>query len=102
MQLIQERTRDGNWIVAFDFPMGIPFGVSNFQDWRPFWRTVSSGLRDEHNNQNNRWELAALLNHQHNARFWGVPRALPIFLPKENTKRGTGVASGDPRGAQSA
>lgn len=103
MQLIQERTREGEWIVAFDFPMGIPFGVGDFQDWRAFWRTVSSGLRDERNNQNNRWELAALLNHQHNARFWGVPRALPHLSSKREHEAGDWEwRVGDPRGAQSA
>ena len=56
-QLIQERTCEGEWIVAFDFPMGIPFGSVIF--WTGvLLATVSSGLRDEQQ-QSNRWELAA-------------------------------------------
>jgi len=103
MQLIQERTREGNWIVAFDFPMGIPFGVGDFQDWRSFWHTVSSGLRDEHNNQNNRWELAALLNDEYNTRFWGVPQDRPNLSSKRGHEAGEWEwRVGDPRGAQSA
>lgn len=103
MQLIQERTRQGHWLVAFDFPMGIPFGVCDFQDWRALWHTVSAGLEDEHNNQNNRWELAAFLNQQHQARFWGVPQARPHLSSKRGHEAGDWEwRAGDPRGAQSA
>lgn len=103
MQLIQERTRQGHWLVAFDFPMGIPFGVCDFQDWRALWQTVSAGLEDEHNNQNNRWELAAFLNQQHQARFWGVPQDRPHLSPKRGHEAGDWEwRGGDLRGAQSA
>ena len=103
MQLIQERTREGHWLVAFDFPMGIPFGVCDFQDWRALWQTVAAGLQDEPNNQNNRWELAALLNQQHQGRFWGVPQSRPHLSSKRVHEAGDWEwRAGDPQGAQSA
>ena len=103
MQLIQERTREGHWLVAFDFPMGIPFGVCDFQDWRALWQTIAAGLQDGQNNQNNRWELAAFLNQQHQGRFWGVPQVRPHLSSKRVHEAGDWEwRVGDPRGAQSA
>ena len=103
MKLIQERTRQGHWLVAFDFPMGIPFGVCGFEDWRALWHKVAAGLQDKNNNQNNRWELAAFLNQQHQTRFWGVPQARPHLSSKRAHEAGNWEwRAGDPRGAQSA
>jgi hypothetical protein len=69
-------------LVGFDFPYAYPAGFATALGlegpaWRAVWRLLSSLLRDEADNRNNRFDVAASINARlgHHA-FWGCPQAL--------------------------
>lgn len=73
MEVLRSRLRGADcWLVAFDFPFGIPDGVSKFRDWKEFWRACGE-VEDDSRQKNNRFGFAAQLNQTHKTRFWGLP-----------------------------
>jgi len=78
MEELRSRLRGSDrWLVAFDFPFGIPDGVSKFRTWKEFWRACCK-VEDDARQQNNRFEFAARLNQTHKTRFWGRPQQQSI------------------------
>jgi hypothetical protein len=67
-------------LVGCDFPFGYPRGLGvrlglSGAPWRATWDHLSSCIRDDDANANNRFEVASRLNQQlgNDAAFWGVP-----------------------------
>lgn len=78
MEVLRGRLRGKDrWLVAFDFPFGIPHGASKFHDWREFW-CACRAIEDNRRQENDRFEFAAKLNGTHKTRFWGRPRQRPV------------------------
>jgi len=80
-------------LVGFDFPYAYPAGFAaalklEGPAWRAVWRLLSSLLRDEADNRNNRFEVAASINARlgHHA-FWGCPQALDGLSPRMDVVR---------------
>ncbi len=73
--------RDRSVLVGFDFAFGYPAGLAarlcpECPDWRGVWRTLATLLRDDDDNANNRFKVAARLNQRLSGRafpFWGCP-----------------------------
>jgi precorrin-8X/cobalt-precorrin-8 methylmutase len=57
-------------LVGFDFPFGYPRG---FGGWRDTWNLLRAEIRDEDDNRNNRFEVAARINERFGGHgpFWG-------------------------------
>jgi len=68
-------------LVGMDFPYGYPSGWAmslglSGKEWAAVWRDLRGRVRDEVDNENNRFEAAAELNllaSKANAPFWGRP-----------------------------
>lgn len=75
--------RDRVVLVGFDFAFGYPAGFANRlrrrrADWQTVWRLIGSRIKDDENNANNRFEVAAELNRQVSGEafpFWSCPKA---------------------------
>jgi precorrin-8X/cobalt-precorrin-8 methylmutase len=81
LRLAQQRLQT---LVGFDFPYGFPSGfaaaagLSTEERWRSVWTYLQECIRDEPDNRNNRFEVAAGLNDAISgqlAPFWGCPRS---------------------------
>ncbi|VUX46814.1 conserved hypothetical protein [Candidatus Defluviicoccus seviourii] len=74
-------SRDRVTLVGFDFALGYPQGFAarlraDAPDWRGVWKELAARIRDEDDNANNRFAVAAALNEKLSARpfpFWGCP-----------------------------
>jgi precorrin-8X/cobalt-precorrin-8 methylmutase len=70
-------------LVGFDFPFGYPHGFAarlglGGPAWRGVWELLAARIRDEADNRNNRFAVAAKLNREisgGSAPFWGCPAA---------------------------
>ncbi|HZB91212.1 MAG TPA: precorrin-8X methylmutase [Stellaceae bacterium] len=70
-------------LVGFDFPFGYPHGFAarlglGGPAWRGVWELLAARIRDEADNRNNRFAVAAKLNREISggaAPFWGCPAA---------------------------
>jgi hypothetical protein len=73
-------------LVGYDFPLGYPVGFARalgvdaeFVPWEGTWRLLADRIRDEANNANNRFEVAAALNVMvggaDQGPFWGCTKA---------------------------
>ncbi|MEM1185098.1 MAG: hypothetical protein AAGI53_08840 [Planctomycetota bacterium] len=94
------QSQGGPAIVGFDFPFGYPLGPQGtplLPTGRALLQELARLIHDDENNENNRFEVAALLNQRisdHTGEaagpFWGCPTraATPDLQP---TKRTTGV-----------
>jgi len=69
-------------LVGFDFPYGYPagsaaaLGLTDAPAWLGVWREIASRILDRDDNTNNRFEVAADLNHRISGGcypFWGCP-----------------------------
>lgn len=78
----QTLQRDGRILVGFDFPYGYPTGFAaaaaglSKAPWLSTWEAISGLLKDEANNQSNRFEVAGILNGLVSGGmgpFWGCP-----------------------------
>ena len=73
--------RDRKVLVGFDFAFGYPAGFAarlcgETADWRAVWRELAACISDGDDNANNRWAVAAALNHRISGTafpFWGCP-----------------------------
>jgi precorrin-8X/cobalt-precorrin-8 methylmutase len=72
----------GSTLVGFDFPFGYPAGFASAAGltgntpWRAVWQHLAESIVDDDRNRNNRWEVAAELNHRLGKQwFWGAPRS---------------------------
>lgn len=74
-------SRDRVTLVGFDFAFGYPEGFAgrlraDAPDWRSVWKELSARIRDEDDNTNNRFAVAAALNENLSGMrfpFWGCP-----------------------------
>ncbi len=74
-------SRDRVTLVGFDFAFGYPQGFAgrlraDAPDWRAVWKELAARIRDEDDNANNRFAVAAALNEKLSGRpfpFWGCP-----------------------------
>ncbi|MGE5517683.1 MAG: precorrin-8X methylmutase [Bacteroidota bacterium] len=68
-------------LCGFDFNFGFPQGFAGrigAKDWRGVWRRLGAEIKDDADNANNRFTVAAGLNHAISGRaapFWGRPAA---------------------------
>jgi precorrin-8X/cobalt-precorrin-8 methylmutase len=68
-------------LCGFDFNFGFPQGFAGrigAKDWRAVWRRLAAEIKDSDDNSNNRFAVAAELNHAVSGRaapFWGRPAA---------------------------
>ena len=69
-------------VMGFDFPFGYPagfarrLGLNGAPPWRATWDEIASRLKDEENNKNDRFAVAAEFNRRISNRafpFWGCP-----------------------------
>ena len=69
-------------LVGFDFPFGYPagfaaaLGLNDSEHWSGVWREICGRIVDRVDNSNNRFEVAAELNHKISANcypFWACP-----------------------------
>lgn len=94
-QLVGERRRV---LVGFDFPLGYPRGLAERLDlagapWRAMWDHLGLQLRDERDNANNRFAVAAEMNRRLSGApfpFWGCPpqAAGDYLAPKRHRRHG--------------
>lgn len=83
----------GPSLLAFDFPFGYPFG-SGMATKRNLYAEIARRIKDEADNSNNRFDVAARLNAELNADrpgpFWGCPPSeeSPTLTAKANNRRG--------------
>jgi precorrin-8X/cobalt-precorrin-8 methylmutase len=90
-------------LVGFDFAFGYPAGLAarlspECPDWRGVWRTLASMLRDDDDNANNRFEVAATLNQRLSGRafpFWGCPAKEQRAYLTTTRPSGFAVSAGD-------
>lgn len=74
-------SRDRVTLAGFDFAFGYPRGLAgrlrtDAPNWRSVWKELSARIRDEDDNANNRFAVAAALNETLSAGpfpFWGCP-----------------------------
>jgi precorrin-8X/cobalt-precorrin-8 methylmutase len=69
--LLRAHVREGQRVlVGFDFPYGYPHG---FGAWRETWELLSTEIRDDDENRNNRFDVAARINRRFGGGgpFWG-------------------------------
>ncbi|MEM8960322.1 MAG: hypothetical protein AAGD38_02485 [Acidobacteriota bacterium] len=71
---------DQRVLVGFDFPYGYPVGTAEAlgrDGWRGIWNELADAIDDGPKNENNRWTVAAALNHRIEpdtpGPFWGCP-----------------------------
>lgn len=82
-ELLDDSARRGERVLAgFDFPFGYPagfaarLGFSGDLPWRAVWDEISSLLKDDERNCNNRFHVGAILNRRISGGrfpFWGCP-----------------------------
>ena len=83
-EMLTEATDRGHRVVAgFDFPFGYPAGFAarlgldgEAAPWRATWDEIARLVEDSPNNENNRFEVGAALNHRVSGKgfpFWGCP-----------------------------
>jgi precorrin-8X/cobalt-precorrin-8 methylmutase len=74
--------REQTVLVGFDFPYGYPagtaaaLGLKDTPAWLGVWREIAGRIIDRDDNSNNRFEVAADLNHRISGGcypFWGCP-----------------------------
>mgnify|MGYP001046181933 FL=1 len=91
---IKQSQRDGTrLLMGFDFSFGYPEGFARCLGhagdklaWRYTWETISELVGDDARNQNNRFEVASMLNERlgfAEGPFWGCParQAGPFLSP---------------------
>ena len=91
--------RDKVTLAGFDFAFGYPVGFAERlrgagADWRGVWSEIAARVRDEDNNANNRFKVAAALNERVSGRafpFWGCPAA--AVAPLLTTRKPEGFTS---------
>ena len=80
--LLQGLVTEGKRVlVGFDFPFGYPAGTAqrlglSGPAWRAMWDLLRQEIRDEEDNTNNRFRVAAMLNQRLSGGagpFWGCP-----------------------------
>ena len=77
--LLELAEAPGRVLLGFDFPLGYPAGLAvelglAGEPWSATWALLTGLLDDDHGNRNNRFEVAAELNHRLGRRqFWGSP-----------------------------
>ena len=78
-ELLRQLVGDGKRVlVGFDFPYGYPSGFADLvapgdgPPWRRTWHALAGRIRDDEQNGNNRFEVAAELNVD-GGPFWGCP-----------------------------
>ena len=78
-ELLERLVADGKRVlVGFDFPYGYPRGFADLvapgagPPWRRTWDALVARIRDDEQNVNNRFEVAAELNVD-GGPFWGCP-----------------------------
>jgi precorrin-8X/cobalt-precorrin-8 methylmutase len=72
-------------LLGFDFPFGYPQGFASRlglpgPPWRAVWDEIARLIKDDENNDNNRFEVAAAFNERVSGGpfpFWGCPAASP-------------------------
>ena len=72
-------------LLGFDFPFGYPQGFAARlrlpgSPWRAVWDEIARLIKDDENNANNRFDVAASFNERVSGRpfpFWGCPAAPP-------------------------
>ncbi len=67
MQIVESilRNAKGRVLAGFDFPFGYPSGAAKALaggGWQSLWALLASHIKDQDNNKNNRFEVAAKLN----------------------------------------
>ncbi len=72
---------NGRTIIGFDFPFGYPadaydefkFKNAKCENWKNLWKLISYRIKDNHDNSNNRFEIANKLNlhFKGESPFWG-------------------------------
>lgn len=85
-QVVDDALVAGKRLLAgFDFAFGYPAGTAEraagSADWQSLWRAIARDIRDDEDNANNRFEMAAQWNRDYfadSARFWGVPQTLVV------------------------
>lgn len=100
--------RDKVTLAGFDFAFGYPAGFAERlrgagADWRGVWSEIAARVRDEDNNANNRFQVAAALNERVSGRafpFWGCPAA--AAAPLLTTRKPEGFADKQSGGKESA
>ena len=71
-------------IFGFDFPFGYPEGTAQIlthqTGWQAVWKRIGQVIEDNHDNTNNRFEAAAMLNDcfQGEGPFWGLPNGWEV------------------------
>ncbi len=88
-------------LVGVDFALGYPAGFAarlmpREPTWLGVWKGLSARLRDQPDNDNNRFEVGGMLNTELFGRafpFWGVPASREVA--GLTARRPTGYASGD-------
>jgi hypothetical protein len=84
-RLLRHTSRGLRVFLGFDFAYGYPVGFAAALDldaelrpWRSVWEELSRLVTDDHDNRNNRFEVAAGLNdrcgEQQPGPFWGCPQ----------------------------
>ena len=85
-------------LVGFDFPYGYPtgtapaLGLTDAPAWLAIWRELTAGIVDGGDNKNNRFEVAAKLNHRISEGcypFWGCPQ-MRVCSTMSSTRGGPG------------
>jgi hypothetical protein len=81
-RLIEAMRQSRATLAAFDFPLGYPRGAG---PWREMWKRIAAIVRDEEDNDNNRFRAAASLNRKLKGPFWGRPAsfAIPGLSPRK-------------------
>lgn len=87
-------------LVGFDFAFGYPQGFARQLRgegacWRDVWKEIAARIRDDDDNRNNRFEVAAALNERLSGRafpFWGCPAGAmtPMLSPHKPAGFGEG------------
>jgi len=85
--LIANSDADRHTLVGFDFPYGYPehfaqtLGLDQTEDGKPWlttWKFIANLMKDDDDNTNNRFQVAAMLNKRVSDEafpFWGCPKS---------------------------
>lgn len=84
-RLEAHRSKQRRILVGFDFPYGYPrgtgrsLGLDRRDAWLGVWQLLAEEIEDSRHNVNNRWQIAASLNHRISpdiaGPFWGCPKS---------------------------